>query len=137
MATDVSGLAGLAGRYASALFELAAEDKAIDGVAADLAALGDMLVESHDLRRLVRSPVLTRAEHNPAARKRFLREGQLAAQLSHPHTVYIYGTEEINGTERGFHSIRAGAGLHVSPGHWGFGALGAEGQHGCRDVLRR
>ena len=30
-------------------------------------------------------------------RARFLREGQLAASLSHPHTVYIFGSEEIAG----------------------------------------
>jgi hypothetical protein len=30
-------------------------------------------------------------------RARFLREGQLAASVSHPHTVYIYGSEEIGG----------------------------------------
>lgn len=30
-------------------------------------------------------------------RARFLREGQLAASVSHPHTVYIFGSEEIDG----------------------------------------
>jgi serine/threonine protein kinase len=30
-------------------------------------------------------------------RARFLREGQLAASVSHPHTVYIFGSEEIEG----------------------------------------
>ena len=30
-------------------------------------------------------------------RARFLREGQLAASISHPHTVYIFGSEEIRG----------------------------------------
>ena len=28
-------------------------------------------------------------------RERFLREGQLAASISHPHTVYVFGSEEI------------------------------------------
>jgi serine/threonine protein kinase len=28
---------------------------------------------------------------------RFLREGQLAASVSHPHTVYTFGSEEITG----------------------------------------
>jgi hypothetical protein len=32
-----------------------------------------------------------------ADRARFLREGQLAASVSHPHTVYIFGSEEIAG----------------------------------------
>lgn len=31
------------------------------------------------------------------AKKRFIREGRLAASISHPNTVYVYGTEEING----------------------------------------
>lgn len=30
-------------------------------------------------------------------RARFLREGQLAASVSHPHTVYIFGSDEIGG----------------------------------------
>ena len=30
-------------------------------------------------------------------RKRFLREGRLAASVSHPNVVYIYGSEEIGG----------------------------------------
>lgn len=30
-------------------------------------------------------------------RRRFLREGQLAASLSHPHTVYVFGSEDIDG----------------------------------------
>ena len=32
------------------------------------------------------------------ARQRFLREGQTAAAINHPNAVYIYGTEEIDGT---------------------------------------
>ena len=35
---------------------------------------------------------------NAEERARFLREGQLAASVSHPHTVYIFGSEEIDGT---------------------------------------
>jgi serine/threonine protein kinase len=30
-------------------------------------------------------------------RAQFLREGQLAASISHPHTVYIFGSEEVGG----------------------------------------
>jgi serine/threonine protein kinase len=30
-------------------------------------------------------------------RARFLREGQLAASISHPHAVYIFGSEEVGG----------------------------------------
>jgi eukaryotic-like serine/threonine-protein kinase len=31
-------------------------------------------------------------------RKRFLREGRLAAAVSHPNSIYIFGTEEIEGS---------------------------------------
>lgn len=66
MASQGTGVSGLAGRYASALFELADENKALDRTAADLAGLRRMLVESPDLSRMVRSPVLSRAEQGGA-----------------------------------------------------------------------
>jgi F-type H+-transporting ATPase subunit delta len=53
---------GLAGRYALALFELAQEQDALDAIAGDLRALKALYDESADLRRLVRSPALTREE---------------------------------------------------------------------------
>jgi F-type H+-transporting ATPase subunit delta len=56
----------MAGRYATALFELALEAKAIDQVAADLQAFDGLLVESPDLVRLVRSPVFSAAEQAKA-----------------------------------------------------------------------
>lgn len=56
----------IAGRYATALFELALEQKAVDDVAGDLQGLDALIDESDDLLRLVRSPVLTRAEQSRA-----------------------------------------------------------------------
>jgi F-type H+-transporting ATPase subunit delta len=56
----------MAGRYATALFELALEVKAIDQVAADLHAFDGLLAESPDLMRLVRSPVFSAAEQSKA-----------------------------------------------------------------------
>jgi F-type H+-transporting ATPase subunit delta len=50
---------GLAGRYATALFELALEASAVDSVLADLKTFDALLDESADLMRLVRSPVFT------------------------------------------------------------------------------
>jgi F-type H+-transporting ATPase subunit delta len=47
----------VSGRYATALFELARDEKAIDAVRADLDRFDAMLNESADLKRLVRSPV--------------------------------------------------------------------------------
>jgi F-type H+-transporting ATPase subunit delta len=52
-------VSGVAGRYASALFELARENKAIDDVAGDLDAFDALIRESDDLRRLIRSPVFS------------------------------------------------------------------------------
>ena len=51
---------GVAGRYASALYELAESDKALDRVADDLRALRALCDESADLARLVASPIVSR-----------------------------------------------------------------------------
>ena len=59
-------VSGLAGRYAVALFELAQEQNSLDKVASDLHALRAMLAESADLDRLIRSPVLSRADQSRA-----------------------------------------------------------------------
>jgi F-type H+-transporting ATPase subunit delta len=48
---------GVAGRYATALFELALEEKAVDAVKQDLDRFDALIAESPDLNRLVRSPV--------------------------------------------------------------------------------
>jgi F-type H+-transporting ATPase subunit delta len=59
---DQAHLSGIAGRYALALFELALEEKSIDTVGRDFAALKQMLAGSADLGRLVRAPVFGRDE---------------------------------------------------------------------------
>ncbi len=59
MAGDDSIVSGAAGRYATALFDLAKEEGALDAVAADLNRFDGMLAESKDLERLVRSPVFS------------------------------------------------------------------------------
>jgi F-type H+-transporting ATPase subunit delta len=51
--------ASMAGRYAAALFELAKDEKQLSQVEADLKSFQTMLDESADLRRLVRSPVIS------------------------------------------------------------------------------
>jgi F-type H+-transporting ATPase subunit delta len=52
----------MAGRYATALFDLAREEKAIDAVKADLERFDALVAESADLNRLVRSPVFSADE---------------------------------------------------------------------------
>ena len=56
--------------------------------------------EAEDLGngRRVAMKVLGNALESDEARRRFLREGRLAASLNHPHTVYVFGTEEIEDT---------------------------------------
>ena len=57
MAGESGIVSGMAGRYATALFELALETNAVDQVKADLASFDTMVGSSGDLTRLVRSPV--------------------------------------------------------------------------------
>lgn len=83
MSSEHPVLAGVAGRYASALFEIASDieagrdqgleglagelgGQAIDAVMGDLDTLGSLLNESEDLRQLVRSPVYGRDEQTKA-----------------------------------------------------------------------
>lgn len=66
VASEAIGVSGLAGRYATALFELAVEQDAVDAVAGDMASLRAMLDESADLRRLVASPVIGREDQGRA-----------------------------------------------------------------------
>lgn len=47
----------MSGRYATALFELARDEKSVEAVKADLDRFAAMLTDSADLNRLVRSPV--------------------------------------------------------------------------------
>ena len=57
MAVQDPSISGVPGRYATALYELASDEKAVDEVGKNLASIGQMLDESEDLVRLVRSPV--------------------------------------------------------------------------------
>jgi F-type H+-transporting ATPase subunit delta len=66
LASETTGTSGLAERYAAALFDLADQRHALDAVAGDLRELRAMLLESSDLMRLLRSPVLSRAEQGKA-----------------------------------------------------------------------
>ena len=52
----------MAGRYATALFELALESNAVDPVKSDLAAFDALIAANPDLSRLVRSPVFSADE---------------------------------------------------------------------------
>jgi eukaryotic-like serine/threonine-protein kinase len=53
--------------------------------------------ESRATGRRVALKVIHQGLPTDAARRRFLREGRLAAAVNHPNVVYVYGSEEIHG----------------------------------------
>lgn len=59
MAGEEPIVSGMAGRYATALFELALEEKALDAVKADLDRFDALVAGNRDLDRLVGSPVFS------------------------------------------------------------------------------
>lgn len=54
--------------------------------------------EQCETGRRVALKVLGEELDSEEMRKRFLREGRLAAAVTHPNSLYIFGTEEIEGT---------------------------------------
>lgn len=62
-------IAGLADRYAAALYELAEENKALDQTANQLRAVKKMIEESADLRRLIGHPLMKREDQMRAMMK--------------------------------------------------------------------
>ncbi|MDX2157277.1 MAG: F0F1 ATP synthase subunit delta [Hyphomicrobiaceae bacterium] len=66
MATDEPIMASVAGRYASALFDLARDERSLDAVETDMTTLAGMLAESADLTRMVRSPVISADDQGKA-----------------------------------------------------------------------
>jgi F-type H+-transporting ATPase subunit delta len=59
VATTDQTVSGVPGRYASALFELASEEKATEEVSRQLHTFQSAIDQSEDLNRLVRSPVFS------------------------------------------------------------------------------
>jgi F-type H+-transporting ATPase subunit delta len=57
---DEAHISAIAGRYATAIFELAQEERSIETVERDFATLKTLIAESRDLDSLVRAPVFTR-----------------------------------------------------------------------------
>ena len=53
--------------------------------------------EESESGRRVAVKILSRGIGDEEERARFLREGQLAASLSHPNCVYVFGTSEVQG----------------------------------------
>ena len=71
---------GIAARYATAVFELAKEGKAIKALEADVATLAAALADSPDLNALISSPVYTR-EQSQAAITAVAKKAGLSANV--------------------------------------------------------
>ena len=91
--------ASLAGRYASALFDLARDQRQIESVGQSLDALGQALLDSKDFNELVASPLVSREE----AGKAF---AALAPQLGlDPITTNFIGVLARNGRKGQLQSV--------------------------------
>ena len=66
MSEPASISTGIAGRYASAVYELATETKATAAIESDIAALTEAMAESADLNALLQSPIYSRDEQQAA-----------------------------------------------------------------------
>ena len=66
MSAEDHTVSGVAGRYATALFELALEEKALEKIETDLNSFGEVLDASEDLARLVNSPMFSSEEQGRA-----------------------------------------------------------------------
>jgi len=66
LAGSTTLVTGIAGRYATALFELGQEEGKLDEIAQSLDALQTLLDESEDFTRLVESPVFSATEQSNA-----------------------------------------------------------------------
>ncbi len=74
-AGTVSSRGGMTERYASALYGLAADRNALDLVVDQMAALGRLIDESQDLRRLLGNPVIDMQEGGRAMRALLAQQG--------------------------------------------------------------
>ena len=66
MSEPASISAGIAGRYATAVFELVKEAKGLKALEADVGALEGAVKDSADLRALISSPIYTRDQQTRA-----------------------------------------------------------------------
>ncbi|MEJ1969904.1 MAG: F0F1 ATP synthase subunit delta [Rhizomicrobium sp.] len=80
MAPEQQHEVGLAGRYATAVFDLASESNSIAAVEKDFASLRTMIEQSADLARLVRSPAFSQDDQSHAMKA--ILEAMGAAKLT-------------------------------------------------------
>lgn len=73
--TTISSSGGLAGRYAAALYAYAEDQHALDAVVSEMDALGRLIEQSADFRRLIESPLIDIAQARKAALAVLAAEG--------------------------------------------------------------
>ncbi len=98
-------MAGMAGRYAAALFEIAKDDKQLAQVESDVKTFQGMLDSSEDLRRLVRSPVIS-AENQATALTALLAKAKISG-LTGNFLKLIARNRRLFATADMFKSFRA------------------------------
>jgi F-type H+-transporting ATPase subunit delta len=105
VSTDEPMMAGMAGRYAAALFEIAKDDKQLAQVESDVKTFQGMLDSSEDLRRLVRSPVIS-AENQATALTALLAKAKISG-LTANFLKLIARNRRLFATADMFKSFRA------------------------------
>ncbi len=75
MSQEQTLVTGMSGRYAQALFALSQESSSTDQVAADLKTFLDLIAESDDLKRFIKSPVFSAEEQVKALNAILLKAG--------------------------------------------------------------
>ncbi len=108
MGSDQAHETSLAGRYATAVFELAQDQRCIEAVEKDFVALRTMIAQSADLARLVRQPVFTRDEQAKAMKAVLEKMG--AAKLTTDFVLVLTGKRRLLHLDdiiRSFERLRA------------------------------
>ena len=95
MAGEEHFVSGVAGRYATALFDLARDANTIDAVKADLERFDALVGESLDLARLVRSPVFSADEQ-----LQLPGLGSRGRGHFHSHSEWSWPNERLGSMER-------------------------------------
>lgn len=108
MSATASLTSGAAGRYATALYEIAAEAKRLAPIETDLDTLALALNDSSDLRDLVNSPIYPRDQQG-AAMQAICAKMELGTEVS--STVALMASNrrlpELAGTIAGFKALAA------------------------------
>lgn len=129
---------GLAQRYAAALFELADSKHELDAVVGDLGAISRMIEESADFRRLINSPILSRADQSKAV------AGIVAAAKFGPLTAKFLGLLAQNrrlfaltAMIQAFKKMLADRRGEMTALVWSARALSAEQQSALAETIKR